>query len=399
MLAVLALANVPEAGAAILQALYFCGVCLGHAGLLIFALNWLHGLALPYGLLRQIRHVGLALIALTPALTWLVYGFDVFGAGDSNDWRLPATVYAIVCCVVGFAVLPLITLERLLRRPPRVLHEHASRTIDIAAELSELPVGRGKYWPLAHLPFNQVFQVEFSERTLSVPGLPEAWDGLTILHLTDLHFCGTPDRDFYQRVLDHCAAWGTPDLVALTGDIADSDWHHRWIVPVLGRLRWGHAAYAILGNHDSYYAPALVRRRLQRLRIRVLGNAWEQTTLLGEPLVVVGHEGPWFRPQPDLSGCPADTFRLCLSHTPDNFVWARRHGVGLMLAGHNHGGQVRLPVVGSVFVPSRYGRRYDCGTFHAGSTVLHVSRGLAGLHPLRYFCRPEVTWIVLRRER
>jgi predicted MPP superfamily phosphohydrolase len=67
-----------------------------------------------------------------------------------------------------------------------------------------------------------------------------------------------------------------------------------------------------------------------------------------------------------------------------------------MLAGHNHGGQIRFPLLGSVFVPSRYGRRYDCGTFQEQPTVLHVCRGLAGQHPLRYNCRPEVTKIVLR---
>jgi predicted MPP superfamily phosphohydrolase len=88
---------------------------------------------------------------------------------------------------------------------------------------------------------------------------------------------------------------------------------------------------------------------------------------------------------------------LCLSHTPDNFAWAKRHRVDLMLAGHVHGGQIRLPWTGSIFVPSRYSRRYDHGTFHEGPTVMHVSRGLAGEVPLRYNCRPEVTLIVLQR--
>ncbi len=126
------------------------------------------------------------------------------------------------------------------------------------------------------------------------------------------------------------------------------------------------------------------------------GNGWEQLTVRGEPLVVVGHEGPWFRPEPDLSAAPPDAFRLCLSHTPDNLPWARRHGIDLMLSGHNHGGQIRLPMFGSVFVPSRYGRRYDCGTFHEPPTLLHVSRGLGGEQPLRFNCRPEVTRIILR---
>ena len=92
---------------------------------------------------------------------------------------------------------------------------------------------------------------------------------------------------------------------------------------------------------------------------------------------------------------PAAAFRLCLSHTPDNINWARQRSVDLMLAGHVHGGQIRLPLIGSIFCPSRYSRRYDCGTFFEAPTVMHVSRGLAGQHPLRYGCRPEVTRLIL----
>jgi predicted MPP superfamily phosphohydrolase len=77
--------------------------------------------------------------------------------------------------------------------------------------------------------------------------------------------------------------------------------------------------------------------------------------------------------------------------------WARRHQIDLMLAGHNHGGQIRLPLIGSILVPSRFSRRYDCGTFFEPPTLLHVSRGLGGQHPLRYNCRPEVTRITLRQ--
>jgi predicted MPP superfamily phosphohydrolase len=80
-------------------------------------------------------------------------------------------------------------------------------------------------------------------------------------------------------------------------------------------------------------------------------------------------------------------------------VWAQQHHIDLMLSGHVHGGQIRLPVLGSVFVPSRYSRKYDCGTFFEAPTVMHVGRGLSGQHPLRFFCKPEVTRIVLRKKK
>ena len=115
-------------------------------------------------------------------------------------------------------------------------------------------------------------------------------------------------------------------------------------------------------------------------------------------MIVIGHEGPWFRPAPDLSACPADGFRFCLSHTPDNLPWAKQNHIDLVLAGHVHGGQIRLPGTGSIFVPSRFSRRYDMGIYQEGPTVMHVSRGLAGEFPLRFNCRPEVTLVVLQKK-
>src|SRR5262249_8871134 len=153
-------------------------------------------------------------------------------------------------------------------------------------------------------------------------------------------------KEFYRRVMDRCHRW-EPDLVALTGDIVDSARHHRWILPLLGRLRWRYAALAILGNHDQWDGPVVVRRRLKRLGMDVSGNGWQQVQVRGRPLIVIGHEGPWFLPEPDLSDCP-EGFRLCLSHCPDNIGWARRHRVDLMLSGHTHGGQIRFPWIGSV---------------------------------------------------
>jgi predicted MPP superfamily phosphohydrolase len=132
--------------------------------------------------------------------------------------------------------------------------------------------------------------------------------------------------------------------------------------------------------------------------MQVLGNSWKQIEVRGQPMVVIGNEAPWFGPPPDLSACPADIFRLCLSHSPDQIGWAKKHGIDLVLAGHVHGGQLRLPLVGSIVVPSRFGRRYDCGVFDEAPTVMHVSRGLSGEQPLRYNCRPEVTKLILRCE-
>jgi predicted MPP superfamily phosphohydrolase len=377
--------------------LLFAGACLGHLALMVTSHNWWYGLALSRRSGKYIHLVHVLLILVFPvALVW-AFGWDLADLpplSSNSAWQQLITIYVYVCAIVGFVALPINTVLRLLRRDPSV--QTGQRVLDVAKHLGSRPTGTSKMRFLTHLPGNEVFQVELVERTLTLPRLPAAWDGLTILHLSDTHLKGTPDRDYFRFVFDRCADW-QPDLVALTGDVTDSMHHARWIVPLLGGLRWRIAAFAILGNHDYWYDPPFIRRRLRRLRMNVLSNAWQQMEVRGEPLVVIGHEGPWLKPAPDLSACPREPFRLCLSHTPDNIHWAKREGVDLMLSGHVHGGQVRFPLFGSVLVPSRYGRHYDCGTFDEKPTLLHVSRGLSGHHPLRYLCRPEVTKLILRR--
>jgi predicted MPP superfamily phosphohydrolase len=379
---------------------FFLAACAGHAFFLIVGLNILYAWPLPHNVLRYTRKVDILSIFLGPVLFAYTMGFhDDRGVSREEGLRSLVTPYLAFCWAVGFFVVPAAIVRYHLRRTPTAVMGNHTQTIDVARELGYPPAGRSKQAFLTRLPGNQCFQVDFNERTLHMPQLPDAWDGLTILHLSDLHFLGTPDLAFYQHVVERCRKLGTPDLVALTGDVVDTKTHHRWIVPVLGRLRWQTAGFAILGNHDAWRDPPVIRRRLRKVGFHVLGNAWEQIEVRGRPMVVIGNECPWFRPEPDLSRCPEGVFRLCLSHTPDRIGWCRRHGVDLVLAGHVHGGQIRLPLIGSVFVPSRYSRRYDCGTFFEPPTLMHVSRGLAGQHPLRFNCRPEVTWLVLRKSK
>jgi predicted MPP superfamily phosphohydrolase len=381
----------------------FLGACLGHLVLMIVSHNWWYGLALPRkaGTVIHLGHA-LLIVAFPAAIVW-AFGWDLAGLPSSplggrgeggGAWTQLATVYILLCAIVGFVGLPINTVLRLRRRDPSL--EKQSRILDVAKHLGHRPLGDSKERLLAYLPGNEIFQVELVERTVHLPRLPPAWDGLTILHISDLHFHGTPSRDYFRFVVDRCTDW-QPDLVALTGDIADSTRHMRWIVPILGRLRWRIAAFAILGNHDHWLDTSFIRRRLRRVGMNVLANNWQRFEVRGEPLTAIGHEGPWLQPAPDLRDCPREPFRLCLSHTPDNLRWARSAGVDLMLSGHVHGGQIRFPLFGSVLVPSRYGRRYDCGVFDEPPTLLHVSRGLSGDHPLRYLCRPEVTRLTLRR--
>ncbi|MBC7188461.1 MAG: metallophosphoesterase [Calditrichaeota bacterium] len=95
-------------------------------------------------------------------------------------------------------------------------------------------------------------------------------------------------------------------------------------------------------------------------------------------------------------GIPEGSFRLLLAHSPDMVHPAEDLGIDLVLAGHTHGGQVRLPGVGALFSQTKIGRRYAAGLFSFGHTKLYVNRGIGNaLVPFRLFCRPELTVIHL----
>jgi predicted MPP superfamily phosphohydrolase len=370
---------------------------IGHGYLLMLVLNVTYSYPIHRKFLKALRQVcGLLLVAGPPTFGALI-GFDLLKLGRAflteGSWLVPVA-YAWLCVLAGVAFFG-VTVKRLLRQRPAVVLDERTETVDVAKELGRRPVGDGKYQRIAELEFNDLFDVEFTTLTLAVPGLPRAWDGLTILQLGDLHFYGTPGPEYFDFIIRRCVADGVPDLLVLGGDIIDDRQYLDWIEPVLGPLRWKVAALAILGNHDWWQDFAAVRERLSALGMRVISNRWEPIDVRGEQLIAVGHEGPWFRPPPDLTGCP-DGFRLLVSHTPDNIRWARRNNCRLMLSGHTHGGQIRIPVFGSLFVPSRFSRRYDMGTFHEPPTVLHVNRGLSGKEAIRFRCRPQVSRIIMR---
>lgn len=373
---------------------------LGHACLLMVIVNFVYGHPWHRHFLKAFRFGMGILIFLTPPLfAWFV-DYDVLRTIDSatESWGMfLAASYFVLALGVACIGLPYVTLRRQFRPRPAPVIGESTQTFDVAKELGQPPYGDGKYEWMARLPLNHLFHVDFTTLTLQFPNVPACWDGLTLLQLSDLHFIGTPSRAYYDWVIRHVMQEGVPDLLLLTGDYIDTEKHYEWLESILGQLRWNLGAFAVLGNHDWWHDFDLIRPRLQSLGMHVVSNRWETVQVRGEPLTVIGHEGPWFRPAPDLSACPGEGFRLLLSHCPDNIRWAQRNNVTLMLSGHNHGGQVRLPLFGSIFVPSTYSRRYDAGTYDESPTLLHVNRGLSGKEPLRFRCNPQVTKIVLRR--
>src|SRR5262249_1648995 len=150
---------------------------------------------------------------------------------DSTSCLLPF-IYSRICWAAGLGFL-IATVLRLLPTRPTVVRDERTVTVDIAKELGHRPVGDGKYRHVAKIGLNALFRVAFTTLTVAVPGLPAAWDGLTILHLSDLHFYGTPGSEYYDAVVRRCVAAGPPDLLVISGDIIDGPKYLDWIEPVL----------------------------------------------------------------------------------------------------------------------------------------------------------------------
>jgi predicted MPP superfamily phosphohydrolase len=242
-----------------------------------------------------------------------------------------------------------------------------------------------------------------------VADLPDALDGLRIVHLSDLHigqYLGLEELADHVRRVNALE----PDVVCITGDIVDRAATCAPAFPVLAGLRARRGVFVTLGNHDVYAGATAVTAALRRhTHFTVLRNASAEVQVDGFTLPVVGVDDlgrDWargVREHPALNGLAAGLPHgepwLLLSHRPDCFAQAARLGVSLMLSGHTHGGQLALP--------ARGGRRarnlaefitaFDRGTYRQGSSMLYVNRGLGFTgQKIRLFTPREVACIELR---
>ncbi|MGL6074025.1 MAG: metallophosphoesterase [Fimbriiglobus sp.] len=354
---------------------------LGHACLAMFALNNLYGRDIPKTFLKPYRLFTGLMIFTFPVTFYLLREVPwVWG-------------YFWFCCGIALVVVPVLTVIRQVRPTPKAIVSTKTTTVDYWPKLGQAAIGRGKWAWVPRLPGTCVFKVDFTTLEMKLPNQPTEWAGLSIVLLSDLHFHGTPSREFFEAVLADLRVQPTPDLVLLAGDFVDTDDHHTWIEPLLSQLPAKLGRFAVLGNHDIHHHPETIRASLTRAGYTLLSNTSQTIDVRGHALELLGHEGPWF---PHQRAAPANTIRWMLAHSPDNFPEAQATGCQLMFAGHVHGGQIRLPLFGSLFVPSIFGRRYDQGVFEKNGTIMIVNRGLSGKEPLRYNCHPQIIRIELK---
>lgn len=362
---------------------------LGHLCHLVLSVNVACGLGYGEKAMGPIRRVLFSAFGVSSAvLLWCHLRSPWW------TWPWPFLAYAALCTTSGLAVWPISTLALALRRRPGgVSAALDTRDLAAAGDRDEL-IGDGPGAWMLRLPGNESFRLCLRDWDVQIPALPAPLEGLRIVQLTDLHFAPCYRPAYFERVIDACRGWEA-DLVVITGDIVEDDSAVSWIEPLLGPMEARLGKLAILGNHDEDYDPPAIVGALGRAGFETLEGRWTTIEADGATIAVGGTTAPWF-PDVDPAAMPAADFRILLSHSPDRFYRAARWGIDLMLSGHNHGGQVRLPGVGAVFMPSVYSRRFDRGFFRRGRTLMYASYGVAGVHPVRYGCPPEVARFTLR---
>ena len=250
-------------------------------------------------------------------------------------------------------------------------------------------------------------ELECNSYTIASEKLPGAFDGYRIALVSDLHNTQTGNID--QKLLDMLRE-NMPDMIAITGDLID--YYHTEPEVSLAFAKEAvkiAPCYFVSGNHEArYLGYGDFRNELTNLGVRVLADTRAALEKEGDSILLIGladaypidrEESAVLDNKLQWLVLKDDPYTVMLSHRPATPEVFANHGVDLVLSGHMHGGQFRLPGIGGIYTPSTgFFPEYDAGLYTEGETSLIVSRGIGNsIFPLRINNRPEL--IIVRLEK
>ncbi|WP_051979739.1 metallophosphoesterase [Edaphobacter aggregans] len=252
-------------------------------------------------------------------------------------------------------------------------------------------------------------EIDLVETTIRINNLPAPFHGFRIAQLSDIHLDEFTEPVFLEYVVHRINAL-SPDLVLVTGDFITrgsltfiNSRHAAYrSTEILSTLK-APQTYAVLGNHDVAVSASLVSDALRSRGIPLLVNQHVPIERSGARFWLCGSDDAGTS-HPDLDlAIPQrpDGPVILMVHEPDYADTVVQHprgqSVDLMLSGHSHGGQVRMPFYGPLILPPM-GQKYVMGHFQFGKMQLYVNRGLGSVGlPFRFNCPPEVTLHTLQQ--
>ena len=254
--------------------------------------------------------------------------------------------------------------------------------------------------------------LELNTYTISSSKLPQSFDGYRIAHVSDLHNAemGKDNEKLLTILRD-----ADPDMIAITGDLIDS--RSTNVEIALNFIREAvkiAPCYYVTGNHEARVNEYdELKSGMESAGVIVLEDAQTEISLDGDTITLIGVNDPSY--QTDYLFGDSETvmntkleelhtengeFTVLLSHRPERFDTYADHGLDLVLSGHAHGGQFRLPFIGGLVAPNQgLFPEYDAGIYKEDNTNMLVSRGVGNsILPFRINNRPEVILIELQAE-
>ncbi len=273
---------------------------------------------------------------------------------------------------------------------------------------------------LAYAYFIEPNRLAVTREVVRIKGWDPAFDGIKIVAISDIHGGSNGGSVEMMRRLVKTANTENADVIVLLGDYVSNNNDHTSIrMPMsviaenLSGLRAKSGVYAVLGNHDGWYGNDTVASSLEGAGITVLQNEVAVIEQNGRKLRIFGmrdhlHMGSWYTFDADMRAAAARYEQtgdmIVLQHSPDVFpVLNAFHTFGpsfkLMFAGHTHGGQVWLPIIGSPVVPSSFGQKYARGHIQEDRAHMFVTTGIGtSILPFRFLMPPEIAVITIKSE-
>ena len=240
--------------------------------------------------------------------------------------------------------------------------------------------------------------------------IPQSFEGFRIAQVSDLHNAelGKDNNKLIEK-LNECE----PDIIVLTGDLIDSNHTNLEVALSFARQAVKIApCYFVTGNHEAWVGSQYeeLKTSLENAGVTVLQDEAIELNYGDECIQLIGLNDPDFSERDSfLSESILETklseinisngFTILLSHRPEYFNVYQNKNIDLVLSGHAHGGQFRLPFLGGVIAPNQgFFPKYDAGTYTENGTTMIVSRGIGNsIIPFRVNNRPEIVLVELHR--